>query len=285
MKFIIPHAQFSIFNYTHFMRRAVLLILWLITDILIFIGAYVLAYFLRVGWIVSTDFPLNLFLRTVYTVAPLTIAVMAQLGVFRLMRLQGSKRNIAHIIFAAAMGSALFTLTYYFLYVDFFSRLLLVYAFILSGGFLTVWHIGFEQVIRKFLRTGHPLYPTLIIGTTREAAALIKTLNDQRNPLTPVVILDGRGSNEKEINGVPVEGKLNKLEETITKYRITHLIQCSDLEQSINLLSACRNRNINYILLPSVLGMVDNNETIESIEGRQVAMVRPVQKWWHWFFG
>ncbi|UPA22403.1 hypothetical protein K8942_05135 [Candidatus Peribacteria bacterium] len=267
------------------MRRAALLILWLVTDVLIFVGAYVLAYFLRVGWIVSTDFPLNLFLQTVFMIAPLTIAVLAQLGVFRLMRTQGDKRNIAHIIFACVMGLSFFTLAYYFLYVTFFSRLLLVYAFVLSTGFLTVWHIGFEQVMRKFLRTGRPLYPTLIVGMTREAAALIKTLNDQRSPLTPVAILDAKGLKEPDVHGVPVEGKLNKLEETITKYRITHLIQCSDLEQSINLLSACNNRNITYILLPSVLGMVNNNESIESIEGRQVAMVRPVKKWWHWFFG
>lgn len=267
------------------MRRALLLVLWLITDILIFVGAYVLAYFLRVGWIVSTDFPLSLFLQTVCIVAPITIAVLAVLGVFRLMRNQEGKRNIAHIVFACAMGLALFTLTYYFLYVDFFSRLLLVYAFVLSTGFLVVWHIGFEQVMRKFLRMGHPLFPTLIVGMTREAAQLIQTLNDERSPLTPVAILDAKGTKEVQVGGVPVEGKLNKLEETITKYHITHLIQCSDLEQSINLLSACSNRDITYILLPSVLGMVNNNESIESIEGRQVAMVRPVKKWWHWFFG
>ncbi len=267
------------------MRRAALLILWLVTDMLIFVGAYVLAYFLRVGWIVSTDFPLGLYVQTVSIVAPLTIAVMAPLGVFRLMRNQGNPRNIAHMIFTCAMGLALFTLTYYFLYVDFFSRLLLVYAFVLSTGFLIVWHIGFEQVLRKFLRMGRPLYPTLIVGMTREAARLIETLNDERSPLTPVAILDAKGTKETEVGGVPVEGKLNKLEETITKYRITHLIQCSDLEQSINLLSACSNRNITYILLPSVLGMVNNNESIESIEGHQVAMVRPVKKWWHWFFG
>lgn len=267
------------------MRRAALLILWLLTDIAIFVGAYVLAYFLRVGFIVSTDFPLNLFLRTVFLVAPVTVAVMAMLGIFRLMRKQGSPRNIAHIVFACILGNAFFALTYYFLYVDFFSRLLLIYAFILSAGFLIVWHIGFEQVMRKFLRLGRPLYPTLIVGMTREAVKLIETLNDERSPLTPVAILDAKGTKETHVNGVPVEGKLNKLEETITKYRITHLIQCSDLEQSINLLSACNNRGITYILLPSVLGMVNNNESIESIEGMQVAMARPQAKWWHWFFG
>lgn len=267
------------------MRRFILIALWLMTDVLIFVGAYTLAYFLRVGFIVSTDFPLNLFLRTVFLVAPVTVAVMAQLGVFRLMRNQSEKRNLAHIVFAAAMGSALFTLTYYFLYIAFFSRLLLVYAFMLSTGFFIVWHIGLEQVIRRFLRMGRPLFPTLIVGATREAQALIKELNNQRSPLTPVAILDAKGTKETQIHGVPVEGKLNKLEETISKHRITHLIQCSDLEQSINLLSACNNRNITYILLPSVLGMVNNTESIESIEGRQVAMVRPVKKWWHWFFG
>jgi FlaA1/EpsC-like NDP-sugar epimerase len=267
------------------MRRAVLLILWLLSDMLIFVGAYTLSYFLRVGLIMSTDFPLHLFLQTVVIVAPICIAVMAQLGIFRLMRNQSSVRNIFHILFACAMGSALFTLFYYFLYSAFFSRLLLVYAFVLSTAFLVVWHIGFEQVMRKMLRAGRPLYPTLIVGATREAARLIQTLNDQRNPLTPVAILDGRGTKETEIHGVPVEGKLNKLEETLTKYHITHLIQCSDLEQSINLLSACRNRGISYILLPSVLGIVESNEAIESIEKFQVTMVRPKKVWWHWFFG
>ncbi len=267
------------------MRRTALLIIWLLTDIALFIGAYVLAYFLRVGLILSTDFPFDLYFQTAAIVAPLTILVMLQLGVFRLMRNQAQKRNIMHIVFATAMGSALFTLTYYFLYIDFFSRLLLIYAFVLSSGFLIVWHIGFEQVMRKFFRTGRPLFPTLIIGATREAAKLIETLNEQRSPLAPVAILDAKGTKETQVHGVPVEGKLNKLEETISKYRITHLIQCSDLEQSINLLSACNNRNITYILLPSVLGMVNNTESIESIEGRQVAMVRPVKKWWHWFFG
>ncbi len=267
------------------MRRALLVALWLITDMLLFVGAYVLAYFIQVGWVLSTVFPFNLYLQTVVVVAPLCIAVMAQLGIFRLMRNQASKRNIAHIVFATAMGCALFALSYYFLHKAIFSRMLLIYGAVLSTGFLVVWHIGFEQVMRKCLRMGRPLYPTLIIGATREAAALIKKLNDERSPLTPVVILDGRGTKETSMHGVPIDGKLNKLEETITKYHITHLIQCSDLEQSLNLLSACRNRGISYILLPSVLGIVETNEPIESIEGRQVTMVRPRQRWWHWFFG
>lgn len=267
------------------MRRSILLLLWLVTDLAIFIGAYVLAYFARVGWIVSTDFPLDLFVQTVALVAPIFVIVMAMLGVFRLMRTQSQPRNIMHILFACIVASALFTIAYYFLHDRFFSRLLLIYAFVLSTGFMITWHIGFEQVMRRILRMGHPVYPTLIIGATREAGRMIRMLNDQRSPLTPVAILDGHGAKESQIEGVPVEGKLNKLEETIKKYRITHLIQASDLEQSMNLLSACRNRGINYLLLPSVLGIIEGDERIESLEGQQVTAVRPRKQFLGWFFG
>ena len=190
-----------------------------------------------------------------------------------------------HIVFACVVASALFTLAYYFLHDRFFSRLLLIYAFVLSTGFMIIWHIGFEQVMRRILRMGRPVYPTLIIGATREAGRMIKMLNAQRSPLTPVAILDGHGAKETQIEGVPVEGKLNKLEETIKKYKVTHMIQASDLEQSMNLLSACRNHGINYLLLPSVLGIIEGDERIESIEGQQVTAVHPKKQMLGWFFG
>ncbi len=89
---------------------------------------------------------------------------------------------------------------------------------------------------------------------------------------------------EKDLHGVPVLGKLDKLEETMTKKGITHLIQTSDLEHSINLLSACRKRSVAYMLLPSVLGIVERDEQIEALEGRPVTIVRPKEAAWQWFF-
>ena len=105
-----------------------------------------------------------------------------------------------------------------------------------------------------------PAFPTLLVGVTRESRALLKTMRERRSALKPVAILDGRGVKDMEIEGVPVLGKLNKLEETLEKKKITHLIQGSDLEQSINLLSACRNRGITYIVLPSVFGIVERDD-------------------------
>lgn len=256
------------------MRRLSLLVTWLITDIVLFVGAYAIAYFLRIGFINSTDFPLDKYLQTVLIISPVWLAVMAQLGIYRLTRIQSDQKNLAHILYASAMGLSFFTLGYYFLFNAFFSRLLLVYAGALSFIFTVVWHLAFDSWQRKILRRNPPAYPVLIIGLNRDAERLIALLEEKQSPLRPVAILDSRSSPEKEVRGVPVLGKLNRLEEVIKEKRPSHLIQCSNLEQSINLLSVCRQHGMTYLLLPSVLGVGSGNEEVITLEGQPMVSVR-----------
>ncbi len=266
------------------MRRPLLLILWLLTDLALFVGCYALAYFLRVGWVLSTAFPFDRFLLIALLTAPLWLATLIATRTFALLRNQESLRTGMYIAYAAVVATALFALGYYFVYGLFFSRLLLLTALALTVVLPWGWHIVFGRLQRRLLRRAPPAFPTLIIGATRESRALIESLQRSRNPLTPVAVLDGRGTPEPEIAGVPVRGKLNKLEDVLTGQRITHLLQCSDLEQSLNLLSACRNRGITYLLLPSVLGMVERDERVETLEGQPVTVVRPKEGKWKWFF-
>ncbi|MDD5025845.1 MAG: hypothetical protein PHH13_00545 [Candidatus Peribacteraceae bacterium] len=259
------------------MRLKALTILWLLSDALLFAGAYVLAYFLRVGFLLSTDFPFNKYLLATVIVTPVWIIILMMNRAYHPLRNQRTAANAATMIFAALVATALFSLTYYFQYTKFFSRLLLVLAFVLSTLITWLWHILYQEVLRAWLRRDPPTYPTLIVGITRESRALIETLQRHRNPLKPVAILDGRGGAEKEIAGIPMLGRLHKLEETLEELHITHLIQGSDLEQSLNLLSACRQRGITYMLLPSVLGIVERDERVESLEGWPVTVVTPEQ--------
>jgi len=259
------------------MRRLLLLTLWLVTDLALFIAAYVAAYFLRVGLIVSTDFPLDLYVQTVVLVAPLWLLVLAQLGVFRLTRIQSDRRNLSYLLFACIMGSALFTLAYYFLHDRFFSRLLLVEAGALNLGLIIVWHLAFDTWQRRLLRRDPPSYPVLIVGLTREAEALIALLEERQSPLKPVAVLDALGTSKTEVHGVPVLGKLNKLEAVIKEKRPTHLIQCNHLEHTINLMSVCRQHGMTYLLLPSVLGAVVGSS--ERIEGKSF-IAADERSWW-----
>lgn len=264
-------------------RYTGLLLAWLSTDILVFVGTYALAYFLRVGWILSTDFPFDRFVIMAVAVAPLWLSVLAATRTFALTRRQTSRRNGAYIFYACVVGVALFALGYYFTFGLFFSRKLLLYALAFSVAGTWLWHIMFELLLRHVLHS-KPVFRALIIGVTRESKALIATLNTTKSPIAPVAILDGRGAKEDTVDGVPVKGKLNKLEDVLQQDKITHLIQCADLEQSLNLLSACRQHRITYMLLPSVLGIVERDERVSILEGHQVTAVHPRGNVLDWLF-
>lgn len=270
------------------MRPRLLLALWLLSDLALFVGFYVLAYFLRIGFYLSSNFPFRPFLVAVLTIAPAWLLVLGTTRTFALMRNQRTLRNASYIAYAALVGVALFTLAYYFEFKAQFqgvSRLLLLIAFIFTSLGIWLWHQIFHHIRRTILRRAPPCYPLLVVGATREAAALIRKLNTHRNPLTPVAVLDGRGTSEKEIEGVPILGKLDRLEDTLERKKITHVVQCSNLEQTLNLLSACRRRGITFLLLPSVLGIVEADKQVESLEGHPVTVVRPAgSRMDEWFF-
>lgn len=256
-------------------RPQTLVVLWILSDAALFVGTYVLAYFLRVGWILSTDFPFRNLLTIVTGITPLWLLILIAFGVFHPLRNQKTILTLSHMSAAALLGVALFTLGYYFRFTAFFSRLLLIEAFFLSSIGLWAWNVIMQGMIRRLLRSPPPSFPTLIIGATREAARLIHTLEKQQSPLTPMGILDSRSVRESHIAGIPVLGKLNMLDAVIIEKRITHLIQCSDVEHTINLLGACRAHGIIYMLLSSVLGIVERDERIESLEGFPVTVVKP----------
>ncbi len=256
------------------MRRTFLLVCWVIADYVLFVGAYTLGYLAKVQTFTWAPFPIGSYLRTVVIIAPFWLLVLVSLRVFTLTRIQQSRKNILHILFACAMGVSFFTLAFYFLNDKSpVSRLLLVYVGTFSFLLTTLWHTVFDVWQRKVLRKDPPAYPLLLIGINRDTERIIKLLNDRESVFKPVAILDSRGTSAKEIAGVPVLGRLHKLEETIREKRITHLMQCAEIEHTINLLSVCRAHKLTYLLLPSVLGIVGVNEKNEQIEGQSVIMV------------
>lgn len=252
---------------------------------LVFLGSYAFAYFFRVGWILSTDVEFTSYMTAALIVAPVAVVALIASRTFALMRKQMSLRTGLTIVYACTTAVALFTLTYYFLFGLFFSRLLLVEALLFSILALWSWHLAFGFAARQLMRRDPPVYPTLIIGATREAGRLIKALQE-RSPLLPVAVLDSHAGKEKEIHGVPVIGRLHKLEDLLSKKRITHFIQCSDLEHALNFVTLCQSKGITYMLLPSVLGIVGSGERerVDMLEGHPVTIVEPRASLLGWFF-
>lgn len=265
--------------------RALLVIVWLASDLAVFAGAYALAYFARVGWIFSSDVSFGPYMTTVALVAPVWLVALVSTRTFTLMRKQMSIRTLLAVAYSCTLGLALFALAYFFLFGHFFSRLLLLQAWVGSIAGVWAWHLAFGFAARSLLRRSPPAYPTLIIGATREAARLIRALQ-QKSPLRPVAVLDSHAGKDKDIHGVPVIGRLHKLDDLLARERITHLIQCSDLEHALNFVTLCQSRGITYMLLPSVLGVVGEGaqERVDMIEGHPVTIVERRGSVWGWLF-
>lgn len=266
------------------MRRMFLTSSWLFTDALVFAAAYAFAYFMKVGWILSTDLPFATFLSATLLTIPGWLFVMITMRNYGLSRIQRSTRNFLYIAYACMIGMAGFTLVFYFLKQTLFSRLLLLMGGLFSTIAVFLWHIVFDRIQRTLLRIGYPAYPLLIIGTSREAKRLVEKLQRAKSPFTPVAILDGRGSGVRDVAGIPVLGKLDKLEKVIQEKGITHLVQCDQIEHSINLLSLCREHGITYMLLPFVLGVIEDKVPTEALEGQQVVAIEPRTRPFEWFF-
>lgn len=235
--------------------RNLLKILQIGFDFFLILLSFSFAYFVRVGFIFSTDFPFNQFLPVALVSGSLTIVFAFLIKTYKDDQKVISIHHFLRTGFASILQTALFAIIFYFFYQSLFSRLMLVYIAFFSLFFVYGGHVLFDKFIRFLYSKGKGgVVRTLLIGTNREAQKLVKFLQTNRSRHYIVAILDGYGSSLDDIEGVPVKGKLNKLETIVQTEKIEQIIQVDNLEQVMNLLLFAKQNQLKYILVPSVLG-------------------------------
>lgn len=277
--FFMHHKKFSL----------ILIVSKITLDYLVILASFIFAYVIRINidvnkggellsfsekfpLLVSTDFSFAEYFLPIVFIAILWIVVMYYARCYRLGQQVNTLRYFERIVFVVLVGVAAYAIAFFFLERFIFSRLIFVFLLLLSSGFLYLGHYLHSLVAKHFYKKGVGTYKTLIIGTNREAKKLIAHLKDESSIHEPVAILDGYGSKDKEIMGVPVLGKLNKLEDTVEKYSIEQIIQADNLEQTINLINFSLNHNLKYAMLPSLLGVYKKGYKLE-MEGMDMIRV------------
>jgi len=233
-------------------------------DFVLVLLSFVLAYFVRVKFVFSTDFPFAQYMPVALVASVLTVVFAFLIKTYRDDQKVLSLHHFLRTGFSAILQTALFAIIFYFFYQSLFSRLMLVYIAIFGLALVYAGHLGLDAFLHFLYSKGTGgAIRTLLIGTNREAQKLIKFLQETKSQHYVVSILDGYGSSLKEINGIPVKGKLNKLESVVEKDRIEQIIQVDNLEQVMNLLIFAHKNKINYVLVPSVLG--EYHQDLESV--------------------
>jgi FlaA1/EpsC-like NDP-sugar epimerase len=255
-------------------------ILQIAVDALLVFSAFMLAYFLRVGFIFSTDFPFGKYVSIAAITVPVTLVFMFFARAYKLTQQVNSWRHVERVAFVAIENVAVFIVLYYFAFRQFFSRMILVYIFVFTFVLVYLWHQLFRWILQKSSEREIGVYRTLVIGANRPAEEIIKRLVLAQSHLKPVAIIDASGTGKTIIAGVPVVGKMDMFERAIAAHRIDHILQTDHLEQTLNIINYALQNNIKYVMTPELLGIFQGHQTMEEIEGQMFLKVHRKKKWW-----
>lgn len=256
-------------------------VLQIVVDALLILGGFALAYFLRIGFIFSNDFPFEKYILIAALTTPLSLVFMFFIRAYKLSQQILSWRHLQRLTFVALESVFVFMLIYYFSYREFFSRLILVYAFVLILASTFLWHLLFRWILKKASDKEMGVYRTLIIGSNRPAEAIVKLLVDEKSHIKPVAVINAHGGSKKDLHGVPIVGKMNLFEKTIAEKDIDIILQIDHLEQSLNIINYALSNNIKYLMPPELLGIFQGQQMVEEIENLPFLKVQRDKKWWH----
>ena len=238
----------------------------ILLDYLLLLGGFVLAYFVRVGFIFSSDLPFEPYIYSALLAAAIWIMSLVVFRGYSPVIRFTRPVQLLKVLIAALVGTAAYGLIYYFGQKTLFSRLLLIYIFAFGSALMILCHILMQALQRQLNRGGYGVTRLLMIGSNRGVQSFIGTLRKNHSPFVPVAVLDGHGTSQKEIGGVPVLGKLNILESTVEKYQIDAIVQGDNIEQVINIHSFCQQHQLEYYLLPYLFGAYQGQLQVSILE-------------------
>ena len=247
-------------------------------DVLGVYGAFLLAYFTRVGWIFSTDFPFELFALLSGGATIVWIGFLVFSKYYRIPPRSGERKwfDLFLALAGGALAVGILIVTYFFPREILFSRLIGVYIFLFGivWLFLTQWI--FRTILAWAKKQEKNIYRTLVVGANRVSEKLIEAI--ETNPYAPykiIGVIDPYGM-AKHIKGSSLLGKLDKLESVCEKEGITALIQCDGFEHTLNLISFCDEKNIKFQFDPALRGIFEDNLRVREVAG--VTMISFVQR-------
>lgn len=221
-----------------------------ISDFLMVILAFVVSYLLRASFdVLSVNF--NEFLRWVFFVAPIWTLIFFFGGLYSPEKKYRTFSKIYDIFIACFFG-ILITVGIIFLRRQFFfSRLILVYVWLLSFGFVVLGRLILEFFQKFLFKYGIGVYKILLLGYNSKAEMLIKEANAKRNLGFEIIgYLNGNSDGENFL------GSIDNLDKVYEETRFDAIVQVEeDISPNLSLkfLNFCREHNLNFMLMPNLL--------------------------------
>lgn len=156
----------------------------------------------------------------------------------------------------------------------FFSRLILIYGWILATVLILTGRVLVRLIQRLFLQKGIGRYKVLFIGNTKLTAELARKLKKGRHYEIAGVLSSSTETHAK----LPILGTVSDLEESIKKYSIDEIIQTNSNEEEATantVMELCRIMHVRYRFVPDLVEVQMLNIDVNNDFGIPLIELKP----------
>jgi lipopolysaccharide/colanic/teichoic acid biosynthesis glycosyltransferase len=180
------------------------------------------------------------------------------------------KKDIFKSLFLLILSSpTIIGLDFLLLHIENYNNLNLVFLILYTIFIVFFSRTLFHIFISSFFRmNGNTRLKVLLVGVNRSTSRIIDLINKPLSGMEVIGIMDNVVKKGEEINDVPLLGKINSIEEVLSKQSVDLIIQIAGSENTITLMTLAENLRIRFMILPDLLGIVSKSIGSVSIKNQ-----------------
>ncbi len=264
--------------------------LHILMDAAIIVISFLIAYYLRFYSPIAhmpifnaekgTFYSLKVYAQSLYLLVPLYLFIYNQAKLYTPKRGKGRWTEFYHVTYANFLGLAFYLFFLYMLEEGDISRLFLGMFTAINVILCTAARMSVAQALRIARRRGYNLKHVIIVGYSRASEAYIDRVF--ANPQWGYYI-HGILANNMEVGTsykkVPVIGRLDKLEEYLTKMSLDEIaiaLSINEYDQLEKVVSICEKSGVHTKFIPDYYSFFPTRPYTEDLYGLPVINIRNV---------
>lgn len=256
-------------------------------DALMIILGFIAAYYWRKyqGDIVSF-WEFNEYIRFILILLPAWIAILAIQGLYNIKKSRQGVDEFINIVLGVTMGIMLVVAWIFLSRTYFFSRLIIIYAWIMAVIFIVVARNIIRLIQRYLYRYGVGVHCLLLVGNNEITYNIIRFLQNNRSLGYKVIgVLDSAVHNQSNRkSNVKVLGNIKNLEKTIANYLVDEIIitdpKISD-EKVLDIMQIAEEKKITFRQTPNLFEVKTSNIEVSTLAGVPIVEFKrtPLDGW------
>ena len=242
--------------------------------------SFIFAYYLRFRvliFITPTSIPeIELYLR------PLVFAVLIWLAILNFAGLYDPKKvapiDQAASAFIGGAFSGVFLVGLMFLYREYwFSRLLLIYAWLLSFGFISASRYMLEIISGVFKKIGYFRKNVVVFGTSSVARNFVEKIKKNKGIGYDIIFYFDDKSRAKKLDGIKVFNSFKKIKKMVVDRDIDVMVfdskEILSTEKVLDIISEYETKDIEFKVIPGVLEIMESRVELDAIGGMPLVTI------------